>query len=325
MRAVRYHEGGAPSVLRIDEIDRPTTAAGEILIEVRAASVNPVDAKRRQWGAGILPKTTGSDFAGVVAEVGPSVDEYAVGDRVFGTGLHAQRFQQGSFADYVSVPLDTVAPLPDSVSFTTGAGVALVGVTEFRALVQLAVLEPGETVLVHGGSGGVGHVAVQLAASMGGEVTTTVSQGTTDTVLDLGADTVIEYDRPDLMDAVKSAFGSGADVILDHRFDDYLQFDIDVASFDGRIVIYGGNEGSVTDGPSARGKELTIHWLGMSNIANRLGTLPSIHSILTQLAVLLEHGDLTVEVAQTYNLTEAAAIHRAVMNESYAGKLILTP
>ena len=129
MRAARYHEAGDPSVLRVEDVDRPEPGPGELLVAVRAASVNPTDAKRRAAGRGTLPKTTGSDLAGVVEAVGEDVTGWAVGDRVCGTGLHTERFQQGSFAEYVAVPTDVVAPLPEGVTFDDGAAIALVGVT----------------------------------------------------------------------------------------------------------------------------------------------------------------------------------------------------
>jgi len=104
MRAVRYHEAGDPSVLKLESIDRPTAGADDIVVEVMAASVNPTDAKRRNRGAGPIPKTTGSDFAGVVVETGANVVDFKAGDRVCGTGLHTKCFHQGSFANYSRCP-----------------------------------------------------------------------------------------------------------------------------------------------------------------------------------------------------------------------------
>lgn len=326
MRAVRYHESGGAAVLQVDEIDRPVPKEHEILVEIRAASINPVDAKRRQQGAGQLPKTTGSDFAGVVAATGDAVDRYQIGDRVFGTGLHADRFQQGSFAEYVTVPRDILAPLPDVVSFEQGAGVALVGVTAWRALIDYACLRPGEACLIHGGSGGVGHAAVQLAALTNAFVVTTAgSKAARATVQDLGADVGFDYARDDLLEAVRDINDTGIDVILDHRVGDYLHFDVSVAAFGGRIVGYGGYECKITNASTARAKELTMYWTSMSNLVNREGELPTIRSVLHKLARLMAEDHLTANVAEVFDLEEATEMHEAVINESFVGKLVVKP
>lgn len=323
MKAVRYHEAGKPDVLQVDEIDRPQPEKGEILVEVRAASINPVDAKRRRAGAGRLPKTTGSDFAGVVASVGAGVERFSVGDRVFGTGLHADRFQQGSFAEFVAVPQDIVAELPDGVSFSAGAATALVGVTAWRALVDHARLQPAEACLVHGGSGGVGHVAVQLADAIGATVAATAGSAEKQTyVRNAGADVVLSYNDESLSEMVVGALEGGADVIVDHRVDEYLQFDVDVAAFGGRIVVYGGLEGALPDARAPRSKELSMYWMSMTNIANREGTLAPISSILSKIAILVEQGDIAVEIADVYELEDAIEMHREVMNGDFIGKIV---
>ncbi len=325
MRAARYHEGGGPDVLQIDTIDRPDPGDEEVLIAVATASINPVDAKRRQAGGGPLPKTTGSDFAGVVEEIGDDIREFEPGDRVFGTGLHTGRFQGGSFADYVVAPRDIVARLPESVSFASGAGIALVGVTAWRGLVDHAGLQPGESCFVHGGSGGVGHVAVQLACNMGSQVVASAGfPRAKETVQDLGASSVVDYRDDSLVDKVRSVLPEGADVVFDHRVHEYLQFDVDIAGFGGRVVIYGGGGDTVVDGRAPRGNELAMHWMSMSNAVNRKGRLPPIRSILTKLAELMDSGQLMVEIAKKYELSEAAEMHDAVLNDSFIGKLILT-
>lgn len=142
MHAVRYHEAGGPAVLRVEEIDRPDPAPGDVLVEVRAASVNPVDAKLRARGIPPMPKTTGSDLAGVVVAVGEGVTAYDEGDRVVATGLHTSHVAGGSFAEFAAVPTDLLAPLPAGVSFEAGAAVALVGVTAWRAFVHFLDYNP---------------------------------------------------------------------------------------------------------------------------------------------------------------------------------------
>lgn len=325
MRAVRYHQRGDPSVLQLEAIDRPRPGCGELLVEVRAASVNPTDAKRRAGGSGPLPKTTGSDFAGVVKAVGEGVSGYDPGDRVCGTGLHTNRFSQGSFAEYVAVPTDVVASLPADVSFEQGAAIALVGVTAWRALVDHAKLEPTEACLIHGGSGGVGHVAVQLASLL--EATTIATASSPEfrrAAEGFGADTVVDYARDDLLEAVRAETEDGFDVVLDHRVHEYFTFDLKAAAFGARIVHYGGVRGTVENSPAGLQKGVTMHVMTMSNLVTR-PELPSVLSILERVLELTDRGLLIPEITHTYGLDEAAEVHRAVMEDSFVGKLLVVP
>jgi NADPH:quinone reductase len=318
MRAVRYHEHGGPDVLQVDEIDRPEPDDDELLVAVRAAAVNPVDTYFREgsYRPGDLPWIPGSDFAGTVEAVGDEIEAFDAGDRVFGTGLGNDR--PGTCAEYVTTPTDTVAHLPDGVGFEEGAAVSLVGVTAWRALIDHGGLEPAETCLVHGGSGGVGHVAVQLAAATGARVTATASEDYHDRLEAVGADTVLDYHRDDLAEAVVDA--GKPDVVLDHRLDDYLQFDADVSAAGGRIVGI-GNEG-VSAGfenvPAARSKELTVTLMSMYNT-------PDISAVLSRLARLVADGEVVPEIARTYSLDEVADAQRDVLEESFLGKLVVEP
>ncbi|WP_121822662.1 NADPH:quinone reductase [Halostella salina] len=318
MRAVRYHEHGGRDVLQVDDVPRPEPGQGEVLIAVEAAAVNPVDTYFREgsYQPAELPMTPGSDFAGEVTAVGEGVDGFEPGDRVFGTGLGNDR--QGSCAEFAVAPTDRIAHLPRGASAREGAGVGVVGVTAWRALVDHADLEPAERCLVHGGSGGVGHAAVQIAAAAGAQVTTTAAPEYHDRLEKLGADTAIDYARDDLADAVTAA--GEPDVILDHRLDDYLQFDADVAAQNARIVGIGGNsaESGFSNTPAARAKELRVHLMSMFNT-------PDISTVLDRLAVLLTEGDLTAEVDGVYGLDEVGEAHRAVLEDSVFGKLVVEP
>lgn len=324
MRAVRYHKTGSPSVLSVDTVSQPTPRSDDVLVSVRAASINPTDAKRRNRGSGPVPKTTGSDFAGVVAEVGSDVTAFSPGDRVCGTGLHTKRFHQGSFAEYVSVPVDVVAPLPKSVSFEDGAAIALVGVTAWQALIENAGLRPTETCLVHGGTGGVGHVLVQLASFLGAYTVTTVGSTMAEqAVTDLGADAAFRYDNPDLLEAVGGQTDAGYDVITDHRVHEYFDFDIEAAAFGGRIVHYGGSEATVRYPRTGRGKDISIHMLSMSNLSRRDDT-PRVSTHLRRVLGLVESGAIEPVIARTYDFEDAAEMHRAVIDDSFVGKLVAT-
>ncbi|ADJ16869.1 alcohol dehydrogenase catalytic domain-containing protein [Halalkalicoccus jeotgali] len=320
MRAVRYHEAGAPSVLELEAVDRPTPKGDELLVAVRAASINPTDAKRRQWGPKHLPKTTGSDFAGVVESVGDHVTAFESGDRVCGTGLHTDRFQQGSFQEYVTVPTDIVAMLPDSVSFKRGAAAALAGVTAWRALVDHAGLEPAETCFVHGGTGGVGHLAVQLSAALSTDTITTVGTEEAErAATEFGADTVLRYDDPELQESVDQP----VDVIVDHRIDEYLGFDIGISAFGGRIVQYAGEDGDFEGAREGRSKNLSLHMMNMSNLASRSDTT-NISEPLSSVLELVARGVINPQIHQNYSLDEAAEMHRAILEDSFIGKLVVT-
>ena len=323
MRAVRYHEAGEPGVLGLEDIERPEPGRGEVLVEVEAASVNPVDAKFRAWGVPSMPKTTGSDLAGTVAAAGGGVD-YAVGDRVFATGLHTDRFAGGSFADYAAVPADLLAALPDEVPFAEGAAAALVGVTAWRAFVDHAGLEPGATAFVHGGNGGVGHVAVGLADALGATPVATARPEHHDVVRTLGAGAVLDYGRDDLAAAARAAMGGGADAVLDHMPDRYLGTDVELATQGGDVAVIAGGESTLPDVTAARSKELALHMMSMSNLATQ-PEMPDIAPVLTRLGRLVADGRLEVAIDRTHGLTEAAEAHRAVMEESVVGKIVVEP
>ncbi|WP_284008669.1 NADPH:quinone reductase [Haloarcula pelagica] len=317
MRAVQFTEYGGPEVLELVETERPVSAVDGVLIAVEAAAVNPVDTYFREgaYEPAELPWIPGSDVAGTVVEAGDETD-FAVGDRVFATGLGNSR--QGTCAEYVAAPASAVAELPESLSFAEGAAMALVGVTAWQSLVAACSLEPGERVLVHGGSGGVGHLAIQLAAATGARVTTTASPTYHDRLIDLGADDALDYRRDDLDDAVVAA--GRPDVLLDHRLDDYLSFDARVAAQGGRIAAIGNTDSSATfaDVPACRAKALSVHHVSMFNT-------PEFGAVLARLATLAADGAIEPVVVREYDLAEVADAQRAVLDESFLGKLVVTP
>lgn len=324
MHALRYHEAGDPDVLRYESIDRPDPGHTDVLVEVRAASVNPIDAKHRAGHDPTAPKTSGSDLAGTVVAVGDGVTEYEEGDRVFATGLHTNRFTGGSFAEMAVVPLDLLAPLPEQISFEDGAAIALVGVTAWRAFVDHADITPGETVFIHGGNGGVGHVAIGLADAMGAAVVCTARPEYHEALYDLGATHVFDYERDDVAEAIREATG-GVDATLDHMAGTYLGFDIDIAALGGDIVLISSDSSaSIPDVSRARSKELDVHLMSMSNLATHT-SLPDIGPILEQLAKLMVGGKLEVRIDRSYSLEDGAKAHRALMEESNLGKILVIP
>lgn len=320
MRAVRYHEHGGPDVLQVDEIERPEPGPEDVLLEVAAAGINPVDTYFREgsYAPAALPMTAGVDAAGTVVEVGDRVEGFEVGDPAFATGLGRDR--EGTYAEYVAVPEDRIAPLPPGVDLVDAGAAGNVAVTAWRALIDHANIEPAEACLIHGGNGGVGHVAVQLAAATGAHVVATAKPRYHDRLAELGADAVVDYEREDLADAVREATRGGADVILDHRLHEYLQFDAEVAARNARVIGIGEKEPAVgfERSAAARAIELRLQMMIMFNA-------PRIANPLARLAYLLDRGDLSIEIARTYDLEGASEAHRDVFEESFFGKLVVVP
>ncbi|GAB7117813.1 NADPH:quinone reductase [Natrinema pallidum] len=321
MRAVRLHEHGDADVLQVEEVDRPEPATDELLIEVAAVGVNPVDTYFRDgsYAPVDVPFTPGVDFAGTVVETGSTVENFEDGDRVYGTGIGNGGFQ-GSYAEYATVPIDRVVHLPEGVDVTEAGAAGVAAVTAWRALIDHADVSPAEYCLVHGGSGGVGHAAVQIAAAVSARVITTAADEYHDALAAYGAETVLDYGRDDLADAVRAAADGGVDAILDHRLDDYLQFDADVATTGARVVGIGENSpdpGFSNDG-AARSKDVSYQFMSMFNT-------PDLRVPLRGVAYLMETGALSIEVARTYDLEAAADAQRAVVNDSVLGKLVIEP
>ncbi|MFB6252363.1 MAG: NADPH:quinone reductase [Halobellus sp.] len=318
MRAVRFHEHGGPDVLTVDEVDDPEPDYGQVLVDIEAAGVNPVDTYFREGAYPVphLPFIGGGDVAGTVAAVGAGVERFAAGDRVFGTGLG--NGMPGSYAERAAAPVDYIAHLPDDVSFVDGAALGTVGATAWQGLVHHAETKPTETVLVHGGSGGVGHVAIQLAETMGAQVHATASPEYEGTLLDLGADQVFDYQNPDLEAAVVDA--GGADVVIDLHMDQYLQFNADVVNTGARVIGIGNDtaDGGFDDIGVTKGKEVQYQFMSMFNADD-------LSAVLGRVADLAANGEMLPVVHETYDLAEAGDAQRVVLEDSFVGKLVLVP
>ncbi len=318
MRAVRFHEHGGPEVLQVDEVERPRPGHGEVVVDVEAAGVNPVDTYFREGSYPVphLPFVGGGDLAGVVSEVGDGVDAFAVGDRVLGTGLGNGR--PGTYAEAAVAPVDTLAHLPEAVSFADGAALGTVGGTAWQALVHHAGVDPAETVLVHGGAGGVGHVAIQLAETMGAHVTATAAPDHADAVADLGAETVLDYARDDLEAAIADA--GAPDVVVDLHMDQYLQLNTNVVSEGARVIGIGNDtaEGGFDDIGATKGKEVRFQFMSLFNADDLTAVLGSV-------ADLAARGEVEPVIHERYGFADAAEAQRAVLHDSFVGKLVLTP
>ncbi len=320
MRAVRFHEHGRPDELRVDDVDRPEPAAHEVLVEVQSAGVNPVDTYIREGATEpfTLPMIPGIDVAGTFTAAGESVTGLEVGDRVYGTGIGKNH--HGGYAEYVAVPDDLLVALPPGVDVVAAGGAGVVSVTAWRALVDHANLQVTDVCLIHGGSGGVGHAAVQIVAASGARIIATASPPHHDDLYALGADVVLDYGRADLAEEVREAGDGGVDVVLDHRLHEYLQFDAHVANVGCRVVGIGEDETGVGFERSSetRRKDLQLTIMTMFNT-------PDFRIPLRKVASLMGEGELEIRIAETYDLDEAADAQQRVLEDSFLGKLVITP
>jgi NADPH:quinone reductase len=324
MKAVVLEEFGTDLVLR--DVPRPVPTAGEVLVRVAASGVNPLDTKIRAGAAAHArvapPMILGIDLAGVVAEVGPGVTGFTVGDEVYGmTGGVGDN--PGSLAEYAAVDADLLARKPARLSMAAAAALPLVVITAWEGLVDRASTRAGQRVLVHGGAGGVGHVAVQLALARGATVFATGSGGSLDTIRRLGAEP-IDYRTAKPQDYVTSATGGeGFDVIFDTvggtTLDDSFAA---VRTYTGHVVsVLGWGTHSLAP-LSFRGATYS----GVFTLLPLLTGQGRAHhgEILAQAATLADAGLLTPIVDPVaYSLETVADAHRAVETGKSAGKVIV--
>ena len=308
MHAVRLHQYGAAENMIYEATQRPESQAGEALVRVRAAGVNPVDWKTRN-GRGVAgplesPIILGWDIAGVVEDVGSGIDQFAAGDEVFGM----VRFPEfgNAYADYVAAPASDLAKKPANISFAEAAAAPLVTLTAWQALFEAAQLQAGQTLLVHAAAGGVGHVAVQLAKWKGARVIGTASAHNADFLRALGVDQVIDYTHERFEDVARAV-----DVVLDTQGDETQRRSFAVLKPGGMLVsIAEAPDQSLAQSYGVRTARIRVHPSGEQ---------------MAQIAQLFESGNLRVEVARTFPLAEAAEAHRLSEAGHTRGKIVLIP
>lgn len=250
MKAIRVHNFGGSEQLKCEnDVPRPRPENNQVLVKVKAVGVNPLDSYVRTGGFGPqpFPYIPGMDFAGVVEQVGAKVSAVKRGDRVYGSTTDVMN---NAYAEYVAVKENFVHPLPDELTYSQGAAIPVPYFTAYRALVHLAGAQPGETVLVHGASGGVGVAAVQLARWLGLQVVGTAgTPAGLELVKNVGAQHVFNHREDGYIDKVKKVIGvGGADIVLENVANKNLKKDIDMVGAGGRIVLVGGI-GDITINP----------------------------------------------------------------------------
>ncbi len=320
MKAILVREFGGPEVLKLEEVPTPKPPAGQVLVRVHAAGVNPYDTYMRAGSYAVkpqLPYTPGSDGAGVVEAVGDGVKEVKPGDRVY-----TAKTVTGAYAQYALALEEQVHALPDKISFGQGAGVWVPYGTAYHALYHSAQAHASETVLVHGASGGVGSAAVQMARAMGLTVFGTAgTQKGLDLVTREGAHHVFDHRKAGYQEEIiKAAGGRGVDIILEMLANVNLAHDLRLLAIRGRVIVI-GNRGEVTINP----RELMGHRASIRAFTLWAITPAEETEIHAGLIAGLENGTLRPVVGKEMPLAEAARAHKEILEPGAAGKIVLIP
>ncbi|MGW4022231.1 NADP-dependent oxidoreductase [Streptomyces sp. NPDC005009] len=306
MKAISYSRYGGPEVLGLGEVDDPRVGPDSVLVKVRAAAVNPVDWKCREGHLDsilqpVFPVVPGWDVSGVVVQPGPAVPEFAVGDEVIGY-VREDVLSRGTFAEYVAAPARTLARKPRTLSFEEAAGIPLAGLTAYQVLHRVLEVKRGETILVHAAAGGVGSIAVQLAAHLGARVIGTASERNHDFVRGLGGEPVSHGEG--LAERVRGLAPEGVDAVFDSVGGDALKASANLLAPEGRlasiadpeVVGYGGRYWFVRPDPQD----------------------------LQHLSDLADQGTITIHVSKTFPLDQAADAHRLNQEGRTRGKIVVT-
>lgn len=324
MQAITIPEPGGPEALVPTTVDALEPRAGEVLVDVAAGGVNRADVMQRMGhyppppGESDVP---GLEVSGTVAAVGEGVEGWSVGDEV------CALLAGGGYAEQVRVPAGQVLPVPNGLSLVEAAALPEVVCTVWSNVFLTANLQPGETLLVHGGSSGIGTMAIQLAREVGARVAVTAgSQAKLDACRELGAEVLVNYREDDFVAAVREATdGHGADVVLDNMGAKYLGRNVDVLAPNGRLVVIGlqgGRKGELDLG-ALLAKRAAV-------IATSLRARPEAEKATIVAAVrehvwpLVEAGRVRPVVHATYPLADAADAHRALEESGHIGKILLT-
>jgi len=320
MERIRVRRTGPPEVMEMEEAELPPPGRAQVRVAVRAAGVNPVDTYVRGGTYGYspeLPYTPGADGAGIVEQVGSGVTRVRVGQRVYGG-----RCGTGSYAELALFEETQVFPLPERVSFQEGACLGIPYGTAYRALFQKARVQPGETALIHGGSGGVGSAAVQLARVAKLQVIATAgSERGLELLKQLGAEYALDHRSPAHFDELmRITRGHGADVIVELLANENLGRDLQVVAKFGRIVVIGSRGSVQVDPRDAMQRDATVLGMVLKNTPPE--EFAQIHSAL---APMLASGAIKPVVGRELPLAEAPEAHRAVMTPPAYGNIVLIP
>jgi NADPH2:quinone reductase len=318
MKAIRVHEFGGPEVLKLEEVATPKPSAGQVLVRIHAAGVNPYDTYMRAGTYALkppLPYTPGSDGAGVVEAVGEGVKKVKRDDRVY-----TARTLTGAYAEYTLALEEQVHPLPARIDFKQGAGIWVPYGTAYHALYHSAEAHASETLLVHGASGGVGNAALQIGRAMGLKVLGTAG---TPKGLELakqeGAHQVFDHRKAGYQEQILQATGNrGVDIILEMLANVNLSYDTKLLASDGRVIVI-GSRGEVTIDP----RQLMARRASIRGFTLWAITPAEEADIHAGLFAGLENGTLRPIVGKELPLAEAARAHREILEPGSVGKIVL--
>lgn len=324
MLAIEISQPGGPDVLRPVEVPDPEPQPGEVVVEVVATALNRADVMQREGrydpppGASVFP---GLECSGRVAAIGPDVSGYDVGDEV------CALLSGGGYAERVRVPVAQLLPVPAGVDLVTAGGLPEVACTVWSMVFDLGRLAAGETLLVHGGTSGIGCFATQLATRFGARVLTTVGSAHKQEVSrSLGADVAVDYRQQDFVEQVLAATdGAGADVVLDNMGGSYLPRNVQVLATGGRLVtlgLQGGRRGELDLGALlAKRASVAAASLRARPPEQKAGIVASTQAFVWP---YLEDGDVRVVVDRTFPLAQAGEAHRYLDSGEHVGKVLLT-
>lgn len=313
MRAMFIPKFGGPEVFEMREVERPAPGPGEVLVRVIASGTNPVDAKLRangSWASITPPVILGSDVSGVVEEIGPGAAGFEVGDEVYYTPEIFGN-QYGSYAEYNAVPASIVAKKPASLSHAEAAAVPLAGGTAWEAIVRRLQVRVGETVLIHGGAGGVGSFAVQIAKAAGARVLATAGPSNQETLKELGADVAIDYQREDFAGtALRETDGAGVDAVFDTVGGELVVKSLTATRPFGRLASILGVKGDLTP---AYIRNQTLYGVFLTRERSRL----------EEMTHLLQRGQMRPLVEEVLPLEEVGKAHERLDSGHGRGKVVL--
>jgi len=323
VKAIRIHEDGGPEVLSLDDVPDPAPVPGEVLIRLRAASLNHLDIWLRRGLPSVpKPRILGADGAGVVEALGEGVDGFAEGDRVvlnpgLDDGAHiVGEHMDGTHAELISIPAGYVHPIPDGLSFEEAAAFPLVFATAYRMLATRAGLQEGEWVLVWGIGAGVATASLEIAKALGGKVlATSTSDEKLERARELGADAVVRTDADVVAAAREVSGGKGADIVVEHIGEATWKSSLQAVRPGGRITVCGA-----TSGPNPPAMLHRIFWKQLSILGSTMGTREDFAAVLDLVAT----GRVTPIVDRTFPLAEAAAAHEYLEGGHQVGKVVLT-
>lgn len=306
MKAARIYDYGDVSAIKVEEINKPSAGDGQVLVEVHASSINPFDVKLRAGLAPMIksfPFTLGGDVAGVVTELGNGVTALAVGDKVYGQAAGVAG-NSGALAEFAATSADQLAKMPSKLDFKQAASLPLVAVSAWQALVEHIKLQSGQKIFIHGGAGGIGSIAIQIAKHMGAYVATTATNDGVDFVKSLGADEVIDYKKQDFAEALKD-FDAAFDTVGGEDFNKAIG-----------VLKSGGVGVSMT----AQADEAKVKQQGVTAITQ--ATQVKTHK-LEEVAKLVDSGAIKPQVAEVYGLDKVQDAFEAYESGLVKGKVVV--